>query len=75
MPVYMGMSKTATSPEKHQVLLIEFEVLYPLHLGNVNASGFCIFFRHPGSVQARYSFHQTEILIVDALRRLPMYWV
>lgn len=24
--------------------------------------------------KARYSFHQTEILIVDAVRRLPLYW-
>ncbi|CAJ1396036.1 unnamed protein product [Effrenium voratum] len=24
--------------------------------------------------KARYSFHQTEILMVDALRRLPFYW-
>lgn len=24
--------------------------------------------------KARYSFHQTEILIVDAFRRLPLYW-
>lgn len=75
MPVCMGMSKTATSPEKHPVLLIEFEVLYPLHLGNINASGFYIFFgirevfRHDiASIRQRFSLwmHSGDFLCIGS---------
>lgn len=75
MPVCTGMFKTATSPEKHPVLLIEFEVLYPLHLGNINASGFCIFFgirvvfRHDiASIRQRFSLwmHSGDFLCIGS---------
>lgn len=66
IPVCMGISKTATNPEKHQVVLIELEVLQkyynPSFLGIINASGFCIFvgirevFRHDiASIRQRFS--------------------
>jgi len=62
-------SASSTSEEKKEDKPMGWGIFFAYMGCGVATVSFLYYF-----YKARYSFHQTEILIVDALRRLPMYW-